>query len=104
MDNQAYTKQDWQVASDNAIFNKPTLLKSKIASCYCCLETFPVTEITEYVDMDDDTALCPMCGIDAVLGDATNLPICDIEYLKAINRFAFCRADNHNDMKMQHST
>lgn len=84
-----YTMQDWKVASDLTMHNKPLLLESNMASCYYCLETFPVANITEFVDDDDDTALCPVCGIDTVLGDRTNLPIHDRAYLEAIHNYAF---------------
>jgi|TARA_Y100000310_G_scaffold109018_1_gene107396 NAD-dependent SIR2 family protein deacetylase len=35
-------------------------------SCFCCLNTFDYNEITEWVD-HNQTALCPKCGIDAVV-------------------------------------
>jgi hypothetical protein len=38
--------------------------------CYFCVHTFPTTEIRAWVD-SDQPALCPACGIDAVIGDAS---------------------------------
>ena len=35
-------------------------------SCFHCLQTFPTTEIAEWID-ENTTALCPGCGVDAVL-------------------------------------
>ena len=89
METSLYKKKDWELASDMTLYNKPILSKSKMASCYSCISTFPVTEIKEFVDMNDDTALCPKCGIDAVLGDATDLPIHNLEYLQAMHNFGF---------------
>lgn len=35
-------------------------------SCYCCISTFPVEDIREYIDAGE-TVLCPLCGVDSVL-------------------------------------
>jgi hypothetical protein len=37
--------------------------------CYFCFRTFAPAEIKTWVDAKQ-TALCPFCGIDSVLGDA----------------------------------
>ncbi|WP_353464084.1 hypothetical protein [Sphingomonas faeni] len=34
---------------------------------------------------DPWTALCPECGIDAVIGSATGYPVNDLVFLKAMN-------------------
>ena len=51
-----------------AMKNKSQLENSQLAGCYYCLQTFPASEIKEYVDKGL-TALCPHCGIDSVVGD-----------------------------------
>ena len=38
-------------------------------SCFYCLEVYPKEEIREWID-GGCTALCPRCGIDAVLPEA----------------------------------
>ena len=40
--------------------------------CFCCLQTFPATEVIDWID-DGDTPLCPHCGIAAVLPGVTDL-------------------------------
>ena len=40
--------------------------KSVVVGCFYCCQIFPPTEIEEWID-DDQTALCPHCGIDSVL-------------------------------------
>ena len=45
---------------------------SQICGCFYCLEAFPPIEIKEWVDRGA-TALCPRCGIDAVIGSASGL-------------------------------
>lgn len=46
--------------------------KSKLIACFHCLRRFPPSEITEWID-GSETALCPYCGIDAVLPDSVDL-------------------------------
>jgi len=38
------------------------------------LATFAPTEIEDWTD-DDETAICPRCGIDSVIGSESNFPI-----------------------------
>ena len=53
---------------------------SPICGCFDCLASFQPGTITEWVD-DDQTALCPRCGIDAVIGAASGWPISE-EFLR----------------------
>ena len=46
--------------------NRKILEKFKKCSCFYCLETFETSEIKEYVD-NNETALCPNCGIDSLI-------------------------------------
>lgn len=42
--------------------------------CFYCKSIYPASKVNEWCDNDgrgDKTALCPKCGIDSVLGDAT---------------------------------
>jgi len=47
--------------------------------CFHCCATFAPIEIAEWVDEDQSglgqTALCPKCGIDSVLGDRSGFPV-----------------------------
>jgi hypothetical protein len=50
--------------------NRSEIAKSEDCGCFHCLEILPSKSITEWVD-GDKTALCPCCGIDAVIGSAS---------------------------------
>jgi hypothetical protein len=50
-----------------SMHNRKALTLAKVCGCYYCGGDFAADQITECVD-DNDTALCPRCGIDAVLG------------------------------------
>ena len=42
--------------------------------CFFCEKIFPAGEVTQYLkETAGHTALCPHCGIDAILGDASDL-------------------------------
>lgn len=48
--------------------NRAALARARVAGCYSCLITFPPGWIVAWTH-DDSTALCPRCGVDAVLPD-----------------------------------
>ena len=57
--------------------------------CFQCGSRFAPAAITEWVrDAKDDTAFCPHCDIDAVLGDASGYPITP-EFLQAMHESWF---------------
>jgi hypothetical protein len=47
--------------------------------CFHCCQTFAPSCITEWVDEDEagdgQTAMCPLCGIDSVIGSNSDYPI-----------------------------
>ena len=49
--------------------NRTAILRSEQAGCFHCMERFPAKEIVEYTP--DTTAVCPKCGMDSVVGDAS---------------------------------
>ena len=53
-----------------AIGNRHQLELSTEAGCFHCLAVFDSRQVTRYVE-DDETAVCPRCGIEAVLGSAS---------------------------------
>lgn len=49
-----------------AIHHRDLILASEQVGCFYCFETFAPNEITAWTDAHQ-TAICPRCGIDAVL-------------------------------------
>ena len=58
------------LAHDWSVDNRETIEASTEAGCFHCLERFSASEVTAFVDEGEVTALCPKCGVDAVIGDA----------------------------------
>ena len=54
--------------------HRELLAQSERAGCFYCRRTFDPREITKWVD-GGVTALCPRCGIDAVLPSAMPVPL-----------------------------
>jgi hypothetical protein len=68
--------------------NRTALPEAKICGCFYCLKQFRADQITEWVD-SDETALCPFCGIDSVLGFETDAA--DEELLRRMHNRWFTR-------------
>lgn len=60
-----------------------------LCGCFYCLSTFSPDEIVDWVvePSGGETALCPQCGIDAVL--SSKYPITDVLFLQQMNQYWF---------------
>jgi hypothetical protein len=74
-------------ASKFSIRNRDQLAKSKMVGCYYCLKIFEPSEIQDWTDFEN-TAICPYCAIDSVLGDASPYEISK-ESLKELKGYWF---------------
>ena len=54
--------------------HKSEIQKSELCGCFYCLKAFPPTKINEWID-GGQTACCPHCGIDSVIGSVSGFPI-----------------------------
>ena len=53
--------------------NRMELEASEVCGCIACERIYFPSEIVRWVD--GETALCPHCGVDAVVGSASGIPI-----------------------------
>ena len=81
-----------QKAHKHSAEHREEILRSEKCGCFHCKKVFSPADIQEWVDYDDkgigQTALCPICGIDAVFGDKSGFPISG-KFLGAMKRFWF---------------
>jgi len=56
--------------------HRAVLEASAKCACFFCFRAFAASEIKAWIDAET-TALCPRCGVDAVLGDASGASISD---------------------------
>lgn len=79
-------------------FHREEIARSAICGCFYCLRTFTPTEILDWVDdapetvvitrSTGQTARCPHCGMDSVLGSESQFPISP-EFLLAMRQYWF---------------
>ena len=64
-----------KAAHTKSIRHRGEVLASKTCDCFYCQVVFEAEEIKEWIDEQwhpkGATALCPFCGIDSVIGDAS---------------------------------
>lgn len=60
--------------------------RSDVCGCFYCRRTFAPSDITAWVG--GDTASCPRCGIDAVIGSASGYSI-DAAFLNTMHELFF---------------
>jgi len=64
------------------------LMDSNKCGCFYCCQTFKTKEIEEWIDDEiDKTAICPKCGIDAILSDKH--PISESAFLTQMQVYFF---------------
>lgn len=68
--------------------NKSMLEKDNLCGCFYCLKIFSPSEITDWISDTPETAVCPYCGVDSVIGESSNYPI-TTEFLKAMQEVWF---------------
>ncbi len=50
------------------------LERSELCGCFYCMRIFPSSSVHEWID-GGQTAMCPHCEIDSVIGSASGYPI-----------------------------
>ncbi|MEM8930765.1 MAG: cytoplasmic protein [Acidobacteriota bacterium] len=75
-------------AHRHSMHHRDALRDSEVCGCFCCLDTFDYRNIEHWAD-GGDTALCPSCGVDSVLGSASGFPAGDRLFLEAMKRHWF---------------
>ena len=71
--------------------HKEEILESEECVCFYCQEIYPPTEIVEWIEEENggETAVCPKCGIDSILGSKSDLPIYDKEFIDQMTEYFF---------------
>jgi hypothetical protein len=68
--------------------NKLIIKSSQICGCFFCYEIYTSDEVTNWMD-NDETAICPKCGLgNVVIGSSSGLPI-DKDYLSLVGAHWF---------------
>lgn len=82
---------DLEKAKEHAAHNRQGLSTEQVCGCFYCLRIFRSNEI-EWPDETDDTAMCPYCGIDAVIAESSGIPITK-QLLKDMREYWFTEGE-----------
>ena len=74
-------------ALTHASRHRAELDRSEQCGCFFCFLRFRTADIRSWID-NSQTALCPRCGIDSVLGTASGLTV-DDRFLRKLHRHHF---------------
>ncbi len=81
-----------KVAHKHSSIHRIEILNSKTCGCFYCCKIFSPSEIEDWCDEDENdegqTALCPKCGIDSVIGDLSGYEISK-DFLAKMNKYWF---------------
>lgn len=76
----------------SSMFNRALLERSNRCGCFHCLAIYSPSEIVEWTDETDaapgQTAICPRCGVDAVVPETSERSL-DTEQLRTLRRDRF---------------
>jgi hypothetical protein len=87
-----YTEEYLREAHKYSIFNNDWIKNSEMCGCFYCQTVFEPDKIMDWTDIGHDkgaTALCPNCGIDAVIRSNKNLPVRDTVFLAEMHSYWF---------------
>ena len=81
--------------------NRAELEASRLCGCCSCVAVFPIEEVSAWTGLDMDnfanpdaasaeTALCPRCGSEALIGDKAGFPL-NPDFLNRMNQAWFQR-------------
>jgi NAD-dependent SIR2 family protein deacetylase len=80
------SERELKAAHRHSMENRQLLTSGGECGCFHCLNTFAANEVTDWTN-DGLTALCPRCGIDAVL--SSNIDSIDRIFLQRMHDFWF---------------
>ena len=80
-------KMELENAHRHSSLNRVEIEQSRRCGCFSCGRVFDTTEVEEYTD-DGETALCPYCSVDSVIGDASGIEL-NPRLLNELNQMYF---------------
>jgi hypothetical protein len=80
-------------AHRHSTHHREEIRSSERCGCFYCLAIFTPFEIKEWTDISEsrpqgETAVCPKCGIDSVIGSESGYPITKV-FLESMSRHWF---------------
>jgi hypothetical protein len=80
--------EPWIEAYEHSSNHRAEIEASGTVGCFFCCRSYSPSLIVEWID-DETTAMCPKCGIDSVIGDASGYPVASSDFLKRMKAVWF---------------
>lgn len=84
--------EDIREAHKHSSSHRAEIEASEACGCFYCCSTFKPSDVSDWTDENvggiGQTALCPRCGIDSVIGSRAGFSV-DLEFLRAMKSFWF---------------
>jgi hypothetical protein len=75
-------------AHKHSSFHRTEIIKSELCGCFNCVSVFIPSKIKEWID-DGECAMCPICGVDTVIGSDSGYPITTVFLIEMKNHWCF---------------
>ena len=82
-----FSQSDIIDAHEHCSHNQTEIRESQMCGCFWCCAVFDSDDVIDFLE-SEETALCPSCGIDSVIGDASGYTITE-ELMQAMNKYWF---------------
>ncbi|WP_411352533.1 cytoplasmic protein [Leisingera aquaemixtae] len=86
------TPSELKTAHGHSSRHRSEIERSQKCGCFHCTALFSPSQISDWCDEEHPqqqwTAICPKCGIDSVIGDASGIDVSP-EFLTAMNKHWF---------------
>lgn len=90
MNKRKFSLENIKLAHKRSINHRNEIVQSDLCGCFNCLYIFAPNEIDHWIDKNElgvgQTAMCPKCSVDTVLGDKSNYPI-TFDFLTSMKRY-----------------
>jgi uncharacterized paraquat-inducible protein A len=83
-----FDKSALAAAHRHSIRQREEIVSSGRCGCFHCEAIVSSAEIRDWID-DGQTALCPRCGIDALIAEKSGFPVTNPAFLKAMQKHWF---------------
>jgi hypothetical protein len=85
------SEPDYDQAHKHCFRNRDEIMASDLCGCFYCLAVFPPGAVEQWMTEKDgsQTALCPKCTVDSVIGSRAGYPITE-EFLVSMEARWFC--------------
>jgi hypothetical protein len=91
------TKTDIIAAHRHSANHRAEVVASEMCGCFYCSAVFSPLAITRWAD-SGQTAICPFCGVDAVIGDQSGFSVTSRRWLERMEAHWWRVTDSSGDV------